>query len=95
MLRFIKRTSIDGKTAKDLLQLDVTDKDIFLPVKSMEAGSSADIVRKQIQEFYIAVAEYFQKRFSLDNGLLRDLACLHFVSQKKEWSVRAIGTIAK
>ena len=36
MLRFVKINSIDGKTAKDLLQLDVTDKDILLPLKSME-----------------------------------------------------------
>ena len=48
-----------------------------------------------MQEFYIAVANHFQKRFSLDNGLSRDLACLHPVSQKKEWCVRAIGRIAK
>ena len=46
-------------------------------------GSSVDTVRKQMQEFYIAVAKHFQKRFPLDNGLLRDLACLHPVFQKR------------
>ena len=48
-----------------------------------------------MQEFYIAVAKHFQKRFPLDNRLLRDLACLHPVSQKKEWCVLAIGRISK
>ena len=43
-------------------ELDVADKDILLLLKSMEVGeetklgSSADTVRKQMQEFYTAVA---------------------------------------
>ena len=42
ILRFIKRKSIDGKTAKDVLKLDVTDKDILLPLKSVEVGEETN-----------------------------------------------------
>ena len=48
-----------------------------------------------MQGFYIAVAQYLQKKLPLNNELIYDLTCLQPLSQKDDRRVCAIGRIAR
>ena len=107
MNRFLKNELVTGKAEKDLINLDLCIAENLKPLPEFEIceptkqtlqklnANQALVIKKEMQRFYIAVAQYLQKKLPLDNELIHDLTCLHPLSQKDNRSINAKGNIAR
>ena len=94
---------------KDLLLIDVSDKEKQLPLNKMNVGAKVPKLLKKIsnnekqrigklqcmQSAYIKMTEYLQGNLPLDSGFLADMVCLHPLKEKDGAAVNRISRIAQ
>ena len=88
MNRFLKNELVTGKAGKDIIKVDLSIAENLKPIIELEIGeptkqimpklnaNQALGIKKEMQKFYIAVAQFLQKKFPLDNELIHDLTCI-------------------
>ena len=107
MKRFIKSEEVDGKSAKSLLKLDVSDKNILLPLEEIEIGAKTSRLLKELSPFdqkaekekmlksYIASTKQLQRRLPLENTFIFNAGCLNPGSRTQKNSLVMIERLAK
>ena len=96
--RFLKP---EDKRGKELLLIDVADKEKQLPPNKMQkllkkiSNNEKQRVEKSqcMQSAYIKMTEYLQENLQLDSGFLADMVCLHPL-KGKDAAVNRISRIA-
>ena len=105
--RFIKAEEIKDKKASDLVVLNVKDATNQLELKDIEVGEETEMLLKELNSlaaakeckkmlnFYIAAAQYLQKKLPLDSQNLKDLVALHPQSRQAKFIFKAITQLAR
>ena len=87
--RFLKPEVVNDKKGKELLLIDVIDKEKQLSRNKMNVGAEVPKLLKKIsnnekqrieklqcmQSAYIKMTEYLQENLPLDSGFLADMVC--------------------
>ena len=95
MKRFLKAEVVDKLSGRELLLVDVKEKENQLEEGKMIVGAKTERPLKKLspfdekrerglmKEFYIAVITYIQKKFLLNDNLLIAAGSLHPLNRKK------------
>ena len=107
MKRFMKAEAVNKKTGKELLKIGVKKKENQLADENIVVGEKSERLLKKLspyeekregakmEEFFIAVICYFQKKLPLGDKLLLSAGCLHPDNRKNEYTVKNIEYLAK
>ena len=104
--RIVSAEKVNGLSGRSLKTLKLDDsvllppEDCYVGPKTEEALRSvsphdARVERRKMRDHYLAVAQYFQKKFPLDSIVLRDLSALHPQIFMQESTVKSIERLAK
>ena len=106
MKRFIKPSVMEGKSMKELLEIDAADENNQVEMKKIDFGKDAqdylvvldENQRKQGQKAmkmsYESIVKYLQQKLPLQSTIMRDISCLSPLVRECEWTVNAIGRLA-
>ena len=107
MKHFINYDEINGQSASAMLNLDVKNKDIHLPLEKIETGVKTDSLLKLLSpydqkkekektlQFYIATVKQLQRRLPLEDAPLFNAVCLHPGARTQANSLKMIEQLAK
>ena len=103
--RIVKADAVNDLSAKRLKKLKLDDillppEECYIGPKTKEALKTlsphdARQERKKMQNHYLTIAKYFQKKFPLDSDILRDLSALHPQMYMHDTTVKCIERLAK
>ena len=107
MKRFLKAEVVDKLSGRELLSVDVKEKENQLEEGKMVVGAKTERLLKKLspfdekrerrlmKEFYIAVITYLQNKFPLNDKLLIAAGSLHPLNRKKKSTLKSIELLAK